>query len=199
MKMIGITGGVGSGKSQVLSWLKENCQGQFLEADKIAHRLMLRGGPCYPAVCQLFGETVVGGDGELDRGKMAEQVFRKPELRERLNAIVHPAVKTYIRQAAEQAKAQGEKFLFLEAALLIEEKYDEICDELWYVYAEEKVRRERLKASRRYSDQKIDGIIGSQLPEQQFRSHCCFVLDNSGDFRETIQQLEQRMKIYENV
>lgn len=199
MRMIGITGGVGSGKSKVLSWLSEHCSGEFLEADRIAHSLMRRGGACYPAVLELFGEEVLGEDGELDRQKMGMRVFREPELRGRLNAVVHPAVKEFVCSRAEQARRKGEAFLFLEAALLIEEKYDEICDELWYVYAEESVRRERLKKSRRYSDQKIDDIMSSQLPEEEFRRRCCFVLDNSGDFSRTIQHLEQRMKMYENV
>ena len=199
MRMIGITGGVGSGKSQVLSWLREHCQGEFLEADRVAHRLMARGGSCYAAIVELFGRDILGKEGEIDRKKMGSRVFQDRELLKKLNAIVHPAVKAYIREAADRARARGDKFLFLEAALLIEEKYDEICDELWYVYAEEAVRRERLKKSRGYSDEKIDGMLASQLPEEEFRKHCCFVLDNSGDFSDTAKQLEQRMKIYENV
>lgn len=199
MRMIGITGGVGSGKSQVMCWLRENQPGEYLEADKIAHRLMARGGACYEAVLKLFGEEILDGDGQLDRRKMGERVFREPKLREQLNAIVHPAVKEFVRRAAEAAVNRGEKFLFLEAALLIEEKYDEICDELWYVYAEEKVRRERLRSSRCYSEQKMDEMMASQLPEEEFRRHCCFVLDNSGSFQETVQQLKQRMSLYGNV
>lgn len=199
MRMIGITGGVGSGKSQVLSWLREHCQGEFLEADRVAHRLMARGGNCYAAIVELFGREILGEEGEIDRKKMGSRVFQDRELLKKLNAIVHPAVKAYIREAADRARTRGDKFLFLEAALLIEEKYDEICDELWYVYAGEAVRRERLKKSRGYSDEKIDGMLASQLREEEFRKHCCFVLDNSGDFSDTAKQLEQRMKIYENV
>lgn len=199
MRMIGITGGVGSGKSQVLSWLREHCQGEFLEADRVAHRIMARGGSCYAAIVELFGRDILGKEGEIDRKKMGSRVFQDRELLKKLNAIVHPAVKAYIREAADRARTRGDKFLFLEAALLIEEKYDEICDELWYVYAGEAVRRERLKKSRGYSDEKIDGMLASQLPEEEFRKHCCFVLDNSRDFSDTAKQLEQRMKIYENV
>lgn len=199
MRMIGITGGVGSGKSQVLSWLREHCQGEFLEADRVAHRLMARGGSCYAAIVELFGRDILGKEGEIDRKKMGSRVFQDRELLKKLNAIVHPAVKAYIREAADRARTREDKFMFLEAALLIEEKYDEICDELWYVYAGEAVRRERLKKSRGYSDEKIDGMLASQLPEEEFRKHCCFVLDNSGDFSDTAKQLEQRMKIYENV
>lgn len=197
MRMIGITGGVGSGKSQVLSWLREHCQGEFLEADRVAHRLMARGGNCYAAIVELFGREILGEEGEIDRKKMGSRVFQDRELLKKLNAIVHPAVKAYIREAADRARTRGDKFLFLEAALLIEEKYDEICDELWYVYAEESVRRERLKASRQYSGEKIRQIMASQLTEEEFRRACCFTVDNSGSFSDTARQIDARMKRYE--
>lgn len=199
MRMIGITGGVGSGKSQVLAYLREHYGGCAIEADKAAHLLMKKGGRCWQPVVELLGTEILDPAGELDRKKIGARVFRDRNLLEQLNAIVHPAVRSYILEEKQRAGKAGEKFLFLEAALLIEEKYDEICDELWYVYAEENVRRERLKASRQYSDEKITDMMGSQLPEQEFRRHCCFVLDNSGSFQETIRQLEQRMRTYEIV
>ena len=127
---------------------------------------MARGGNCYAAIVELFGREILGEEGEIDRKKMGSRVFQDRELLKKLNAIVHPAVKAYIREAADRARTRGDKFLFLEAALLIEEKYDEICDELWYVYAGEAVRRERLKKSRGYSDEKIDGMLASQLPRR---------------------------------
>ena len=199
MRMIGITGGVGSGKSEVLSYLREHYGGRVIEADKAAHQLMKKGGRCWQPIVDLFGKEILDPQGEPGRKKMGGMVFRDRNLLDQLNAIVHPAVKEWILEERDRAREAGEKYLFLEAALLIEEKYDEICDELWYVYAEEGVRRERLKASRRYSDEKITDMMSSQLPEEEFRRHCCFVLDNSGSFRETARQLEQRMSTYENV
>ncbi|HBA63793.1 MAG TPA: dephospho-CoA kinase, partial [Lachnospiraceae bacterium] len=86
-----------------------------------------------------------------------------------------------------------------EAALLIEDKYDEICDELWYIYAGEEIRRERLKKSRGYSDEKIDSIFASQLSEEVFRSHCDVIIDNSGVFSQTKEQIRQRMQSYETM
>ena len=199
MRMIGITGGVGSGKSEVLSYLQEHYGGRAIEADRAGHLLMKKGGRCYRSIVELFGREVLDGEGELDRKKLGAIVFRHADLLEKLNRIVHPAVKNYILEETEKAREAGEKFVFLEAALLIEEKYDEICDELWYVYAEEGVRRERLKRSRQYSDEKIRDMMASQLTEEEFRRHCCFVLDNSGSFQATVQQLEQRMREYETV
>ena len=197
MKIIGITGGVGSGKSEIMAYLERQYRAAVLRADDIGHRLIRREGSCYDQVLKLFGQEVIREDGELDRAAMAKRMFREPELREAMNGIIHPAVRTYILQAISDEQAAGRRFFFLEAALLIEEKYDEICDELWYVYAEESVRRERLKASRQYSGEKIRQIMASQLTEEEFRRACCFTVDNSGSFSDTARQIDARMKRYE--
>ena len=196
MRMIGITGGVGSGKSQVLSWLREHCQGEFLEADRVAHRLMARGGNCYAAIVELFGREILGEEGEIDRKKMGSRVFQDRELLKKLNAIVHPAVKAYIREAADRARTRGDKFLFLEAALLIEEKYDEICDEIWYIYCEKEVRMERLRRDRGYSDERIRQVMENQLPDEEYEAHCDFQLYNDEDVAHTYLQIERRMRTY---
>ena len=86
-------------------------------------------------------------------------------------------------------------FYFLEAALLIEENYDKICDELWYVYADEDARRERLKKARGYSDEKIDDMIGSQKSEEEFSRSCAETIDNSGSAEETYEQLDRLINI----
>ena len=86
-------------------------------------------------------------------------------------------------------------FLFIEAALLIEDGYKKIVDELWYIFTKEEVRRERLKASRGYSDEKIDSIIASQLSEAEFRENSDFVIDNSGTMEESLLQIQKRMTL----
>ena len=86
--------------------------------------------------------------------------------------------------------------LVLEAALLIEEGYGEICDELWYIYASEEVRRRRLKSSRGYSDEKIDSIFASQLKEAEYRMHCKEVIDNDGDIENTIASINKALSKY---
>ena len=91
---------------------------------------------------------------------------------EKLNAIVHPAVKEYIKRAIEKEREYGTPFFVIEAALLIEDKYDEICDELWYIYADEQTRIERLKLHRGYSEEKIRDLFANQLSEEEFFQHC---------------------------
>ena len=199
MKIIGITGGVGSGKSEVLSYIGKNFDATVLQADEAAHLLMQPGQACYKPLLELLGPGFTDASGNFDRKKMSSVVFRDEKMRLKVNEIVHPSVKKYIRKAIEREEKQGTLFFFVEAALLIEDKYDEICDELWYIYADEHVRRERLKQDRGYTEHKIDEIMASQLSEEEFSDHCDFEIDNSGDLEDTIRQIDQRMSTYETL
>lgn len=199
MRVIGVTGGVGSGKSAVLNYIEAHFDARIIKADDVGHLLMMPGQVCYEPVIQLFGEWIVKEDGSLDRETISKIVFEKKEILEKLNAIIHPAVKKYILREIERSKKEKTEFFFIEAALLIEEKYDEICDELWYIYADEEVRKERLIEGRGYSEKKVREIMANQLSEDEFSSHCDFEIDNSGDFEETKKQLDHRMKKYETL
>ncbi len=195
MKLIGITGGVGAGKSQVLSYIEKNCSCRILLADDAAHRVKEPGQPCYRALVSLLGTGVLQKDGFIDRQKMAAAIFSQQDLLNQVNKIIHPAVKAYILSEIEKERRAGKiDAFFVEAALLIEEGYARILDELWYIYAEEGVRRERLLASRGYSDRKIGQIFSSQLTEAEFRRHCKVVIDNSGSLSDTYLQIDERLR-----
>lgn len=114
-------------------------------------RLWPRGGPCCGPILKLFGERVQRKDGSIDRAKVAAVVFADKGKLEALNKIVHPAVKKEILSRITQSREQGYSYFFLEVALLFEDHYDAICDDLWYIYADESVRRQRLMSSRGYS------------------------------------------------
>lgn len=193
MKFIGITGGVGAGKSAILSYLAEKPGVRVMLADEIAHKLIEPSGICYPKLQQVFAEDdLFLPDGRIARGKMAALLFSDPEKRRQMNGIVHPAVKQYIKKAAEEERRQGVlQFLILEAALLIEEHYDEICDELWYIYTREEIREQRLAASRGYSHEKVQQIFASQLREETYRKHCTVVIDNNGSVEESFRQIDR--------
>ena len=148
MRIIGVTGGVGSGKSAVLNYLEDHFDSRVVKADEVGHLLMMPGRACYEPVIELFGEWIVKEDTSLDRQAIASIVFQEPEMLQKLDDIVHPAVYQYIVREIEHSKKEGTEFFFIEAALLLEEKYDEICDELWYIYTSEENRRARLKESR---------------------------------------------------
>lgn len=200
MRIIGVTGGVGSGKSSVLNYLSEHFDARVLKADDVDHLLTQPGGECYQKVIDLFGEDIVKKDRSLDRALMADIVFRDKKMLSELNAIIHPAVKEYIRKEIKRAEKEEYEFFFIEAALLIEDNYDEIYDELWYVYCEEAVRRERLRHDRGYSDKKINSLMANQLSEEEYEAKCDFQLYNSEDVAHTYLQIERRIrKYYENM
>ena len=197
MIFIGITGGVGAGKSAVLSYLREFDGVRVMLSDEIAHELMEPGIDCYNRLKELFAEEPIWlEDGHFDRPALAGVIFSNDKKRELLNEVVHPAVKEYVLNAVKEAKKEGLFMLVLEAALLIEEGYGEICDELWYIYASEEVRRKRLKSSRGYSDEKIDSIFASQLKEAEYRRHCKEVIDNDGDIENTIASINKALSKY---
>ena len=195
---IGITGGIGAGKSRIIDFIESNYNAKVLLADDVAKDLMKMGTSTYDEIKDAFSDyDILRNDGELERNKLAKIVFSNKEALMKLNSIVHPAVKERVveiyREEAEKGKYDC---FFLEAALLIEEHYDEICDELWYIYASEETRRDRLKNSRGYSDEKISEIFRNQLKEDVFREKCKVVIDNNGDFskcemdiRENIEKL----------
>lgn len=197
MKFIGITGGVGAGKSAILDYLKNKPDTKVMLADEIAHELMVPGTQCYDRLKAEFGtEDIYQKDGFFDRIKLAQVIFSDDEKRKKLNGIVHPAVRKYvIGQAAYERKEGKIKILVLEAALLIEEHYDEICDELWYIYTSEENRRIRLKKQRNYSDEKINEIFNSQLTDEKFRKACRVVIDNNGTIEAAEAQIEAALML----
>ena len=189
MHFIGITGGVGCGKSMVLKFLESEYGAYIIYSDILAAQLCEPGGECLEMikakVPEVFPESVIGPDGSMDRAAMGQAVFGSEECRLALNAIIHPTVKKEICRIAEEKRQSGDcELLILEAALLVEERYELICDELWYVYASEEIRRARLKEHRGYSDEKITSVMNSQLPDSVFREKCDVIIDNEGSKEE---------------
>ena len=194
MKVIGITGGVGSGKSLILNYIKEHYNCEIIMADDLAKDLCRKGELCYKPIVKLLGKEVLDSDGEIDKGVMSHMIFTDDSLRIGVNGIIHPGVKKFIlKRIAFLRRKKTKDYLFIEAALLIEDGYKDIVDELWYIYTDEAVRRERLKSSRGYSDQKIDDIMASQLSEEEFRANSDFEIDNSGDSEVSFSKIRERL------
>ena len=204
MLIIGITGGVGAGKSSVLEYMEENYRCKVILADDVGNRVKLPGEICYNQLVELLGRDILDEDEYIDRNKMAAAIFTDKELLSQVNAIIHPAVKEYILSEIKREKENSRyDFFFVEAALLIECGYEAHVDEMWYVYASEDVRRERLKSNRGYSDEKVSQIMRGQLKEEEFRNHCQVVIDNGSDFQKTKKQIDKILgdrlwKIQEN-
>ncbi len=195
MQVIGITGGVGAGKSVILEYLKGNYKVRNLEADRIAEMLMKPGTECYDKLMKFLPVEVYNDDETINRSTLAEKLFESPKLRQEVNQVVHPAVKVYIQERIEeQRQMRILDYVIIEAALLIEDHYDKICDEIWYIYATEEVRRQRLLDSRGYTPAKIEQIFESQMPEEEYRAHCQVVIDNNGTKEEAFYQVAQVIK-----
>ena len=195
LKVLGITGGVGCGKSTVLEYLRSAYGAFLIECDEVARNLQEPGGACFGPMLELFGEEILLPDRTIDRKAVAAVIFKNPAMREKLNAIVHPAVKARVKELIAQSAAYP--LTVIEAALLLDDDYGEICDEIWYVYASEEARRQRLKQSRGYDDERITSMFRSQRPDESFRRLTSCTIDNSADdpaaaFGQIDRALEER-------
>ncbi|MDO4345533.1 MAG: dephospho-CoA kinase [Eubacteriales bacterium] len=201
IKVLGITGGVGAGKSTILNYLSETYHAAVLQLDNAAHRLMEPGQECYRRILELFGEDILDEEGRIDRGKLYQAAFSEGKSPEILNRTVHPAVKEYVlRWIEEQRQIASAPFLVLEAALLLEDGYSRICDEIWFIRVDENVRRERLMSSRGYTEKKIEEILKNQKTEKEFQEECQFTVDNSNDILEnTYEQIDRGLREHEFV
>ncbi len=193
MKVLGITGGVGCGKSKVLTYLAEHYNAHICQLDEVAKELQKKGTSCYDKIIEEFGEKILRTDGELDRYKLGEIVFSHKEKRLKLNEIVHPEVKNWVKNDIFQKEKANIPFYVIEAALLPEAGYEDICNEFWYIYTQESIRRKRLKESRGYSDEKITNMIASQASEEVYKKTCHVVIDNSGSFEDTMKQIGEML------
>lgn len=192
MQIIGITGGIGAGKSRVLQYIKEHYNCRIILADDVGNEVKLPGKICYNELVELLGDDILDEEGYIQKDKMAARIFSDKGLLAKVNAIIHPAVQSFILEAIEYEKKEKRlDFFFLEAALLIECGYGAHVDEMWYIHADEEVRRQRLKENRHYSDEKITSIMNGQLAEAEFRKHCQVVIDNSKDLEETQKQIDK--------
>ncbi len=192
MKIIGITGGVGSGKSKILDILENEYGARIIIADLIAHKLMEPGGISYKGIVKAFGKGIVKADGFIDREVLGSIVFCSEKKLKILNEITHKNVDEEImRQIGKLQKEDPDALVVCEAALLVGAQYESLFDQLWYIYTREDIRFQRLKASRGYSDRKIRQMIGSQKTEEEFKEAATHVIDNSGDIEETKGQIRE--------
>lgn len=195
MKVIGITGGVGCGKSSVLYAIEKEYLCKIFLADDIANLLKEPGQRCYTPLVQLLGTDVLDEKACIDKKKMSDLIFSDKALLEKVNAIVHPAVKAYIREGIAQAKESKRVcYVFVEAALFIEAGYRDLVDCLWYIYADKEVRVRRLQEGRGYSTDKSESIMAKQLQEEAFRKCCDVVIDNSKDLKTTMAQVRKELE-----
>ncbi len=198
MKIIGITGGIGCGKSSVLDFIKVNYSSYIVETDRLAHSLQQKGSACYNMIVAAFNEEILDKDGIIDRKKLGSIVFNDENKRNILNSIVHPAVTEEIIGLIDRYSKSADIFI-IEAALLLESGIDKLCDEVWYIYTNEEKRRNRLIESRGYSDEKITAIMQTQLSEEIFFKSCSVVIDNNMSLENTFKQIREELSWLDNM
>lgn len=195
MIIIGITGGVGSGKSRVLYDLSENHGAYIVEADKLAHTLMEPGQSIYNEIVKNFGREILKENApyEIDRQKLGSIVFSDKDKLKLLDSISHPAVKKNILCQIETKKAEGVELFVIEAALLIQDGYKEICDEIWYVWVSKEERIKRLAKQRGYTRSKCISMFNSQEDDDYYKKYADFTINNQLDYENSSKQLNARL------
>lgn len=193
--ILGITGGVGSGKSTVLNYLKNEYDAFIIEADAVAKYIMEPGHEVYQAVLQNFENLKLDHEGFIDRGHLASIVFRDIEKLNLLNSIVHPGVKKEIQHLIKKSQSENiRRIIVIEAALLIEDGYKDICDEIWYVYCEKEERIKRLIKSRGYTREKAIEIMNNQMSDEEFKNYTDAFVDNTKSETDTWNQIDELLR-----
>jgi len=179
MRVIGLTGGIASGKSLVSQRLAER-GAVVIDADKLGHESYRRGTETFEAVLRAFGNDIVGPDGEIDRRALGAKVFGDAEARKRLEAIVWPAIRRLAAGRLQALRAQGTPVVVLEAAVLIEADWLDLADEVWLVLTSPETARKRLIERNGLSPEQADARIGAQLTNDQRRPYAQVVIENDG-------------------
>ena len=186
--VIGLTGGIASGKSVVSQMLAER-GALIIDADKVGHEAYRRGSGCYEAVVEAFGTGVVGADGEIDRKALGGKVFGDPAQRKRLEGIVWPWMRETMDNRLAQIRAEGTPVVVLEAAVLIEAGWTPITDQVWVVTVAPEIARQRVIERNGMTAEQADARIHAQLTNEERANHAQVIIDNSG----TLEELKRRV------
>jgi dephospho-CoA kinase len=185
--LIGLTGNIATGKSAVLRILRQ-LGAKAIDADALVHQLMAKRMPVWQAILGQFGGEILGPEGEIDRGKLGAIVFADAEALKRLEAIVHPAVAV---RAGELIRQAAEPVVVVEAIKLIEAGWHRTCDALWVVTCPKEQQLKRLMRTRKLSRQEALLRIEAQPPQEEKVALADVVIDNSGNLKETREQVKR--------
>ena len=190
MLTIGLTGGIGSGKSTVAQILGE-FGAPILDADKVAHTTYAPGGPAYDAVIAAFGADIVARDRTIDRKQLGSIVFGNPEQLNRLTSIVWPATFESIRRNVAELRARGARLpIVVEAAILIEANWQPLFDEIWLVRASREQVVARIERQRGLKPAETEARIRAQLSDEERAKHASLVIENNGSLDELRELLK---------
>lgn len=189
MIVIGLTGGIGSGKSEVSRMLKE-FGADIIDADRVGHEAYLPNTETYDKLVAEFGD-ILQANGEIDRKKLGARIFAEPEARERLNAIVHPRMYAMIEERIQRLREQGAMAVVLDAAILIEVGWDSLVAEVWVVAAPEEMVVQRIGQRDGLPAEQVRQRIRAQITPEERARHAAVVIDNSGGMYELSAQVRE--------
>lgn len=194
MKVIGITGGIGSGKSLVADIMIKKYSAYLINSDCIAKDQMKPGAISYQGVVEFFGNEILSEDGTINKSKLSNIVFNDKEKLLKLNSLTHPNVLAEIQRIiVKKRESETVPYCIIETALMIESGYDFVCDEVWYVHSSYDLRRSRLKQYRSYSDERIDEIFTSQSKDEDFFGAFIKVIYNDSDLCKLEYQIDKML------
>ncbi len=200
MKVIGLTGGIGSGKSTVSGFLAE-LGAAIIDADKVGHEALKPNTEAWREVVVAFGKGILDSDGSIDRGKLGEIVFGDPQALARLNQIVHPRISALVKAQIEHYRRRGEKVVVLEAPLLLEAGRPSLADEVdevWVTIAPQATVLKRLEKKHGLSLEQALARIRSQMPPQEKVKQADVVIDTDcrlDELEAKIRELWQKLAL----
>ena len=183
MKVIGLTGGISSGKSTVSQFLAE-LGAVIIDADKVGHEVFKPDSEAWRQVVAVFGEQIVATNGQINREKLGEIVFSNSEARSRLNQIMHPRMYNLVKTRLEEYQRQGAGVVVLEAPLLLEAGWTSLVDEVWVTTASEATVLKRLRERTGLSEKESLARIRSQLPAEKRVKHADVVINTDCSLEE---------------
>jgi len=191
MKVIGITGSIGSGKSTVSCFFEE-LGAVVIDADQVSRQVVEPGSPALKELTVAFGENILNPDGSLNRTLVAEIVFNSDEKRELLNSIIHPMIFNEINSTIGEYREKGTEIIILEAALILEKKgLIKLIDKLIVVSIDEETQKKRLEGRGDLSKEQINARINSQLTNNEKIKHADYIIDNNQDLVNTREQVRE--------
>lgn len=191
-KIIGITGGIASGKSTVVAEIRKHGY-QVIDADQVVHELQAKGRKLYQALCNWLGSEILQENGELDRKKLGQLIFSSKDMLEKSSRLQNGIIREELaRRRDELAKTQ--KVFFMDIPLLIEHDYMEWFDDIWLVHLDEKTQLERLVMRNHFSKEEAKKRMASQMSTEAKKPYADKLLDNSGDLTELKAQINQLLQ-----
>ncbi len=190
MRVIGLTGGIASGKTIVSQQLAER-DAVVIDADKVGHEAYRSGTETFQSVVVAFGQEVVGADGEIDRRALGGKVFADPEARKRLEQIVWPAMRQMMEERLAELRSGGTPVAVLEAALLIEADWLPLVDEVWLVTVSPETASQRLMERNGLTAEQADSRLRSQLTNEERRPYADVVIENDGALAELNRAVDE--------